>query len=148
VLFLSTFTNKLDRKGRLSVPASYRHALEKEEFRGVVLFPSCKVPALEACSYSRMEKLSSSVDSLDLFSDAQDDLTSSLFASAQPLTFDGEGRITLPADFIALLQVTDEISIVGRGATFQLWQPAAFRAHQEVVRERTRQTAPVLKLTP
>jgi MraZ protein len=139
MLFLSTYTNKLDKKGRVSVPALFRAALATEEFKGVVLFPSYKYPLLEACCYSRMQALSASVDALDQFSDAQDDLAATLFASAQLLTFDSEGRITLPTDMIQHAGFTEEVCLVGRGATFQLWAPVPFQEHQQRARARARE---------
>ncbi len=66
-LFLSTFVNKIDKKGRISVPASFRQALAQQSFQGVVVFRSYKFPAIEGMGIERMERLSSSVDELDLF---------------------------------------------------------------------------------
>ncbi len=36
-LFLSSYENRLDNKGRISVPASFRAALTSDKFAGVVL---------------------------------------------------------------------------------------------------------------
>src|SRR2546428_13747307 len=48
-LFLSTYVNKVDRKGRVSVPATFRSTLATHrEPNLVVLFPSFKVPPLTA----------------------------------------------------------------------------------------------------
>jgi MraZ protein len=73
-LFLSTYTNKVDAKGRVSVPAGFRTALQGQEFQGVVLLPSNKFQALEGFSMGMMHELSARIDKFDLFSDAQDDL--------------------------------------------------------------------------
>ena len=47
-MFLSTYVNKVDRKGRVSVPATFRASLaaETQRFPGVIVFPSYKYPAL------------------------------------------------------------------------------------------------------
>ena len=47
-----------------------------------------------------MEQLSTGVDAYDFFSDDHDTLTATLFANAQQLAFDGEGRIVLPSALI------------------------------------------------
>ena len=39
-LFLSSYENRLDTKGRISVPASFRAAIAKDDFAGVILFRS------------------------------------------------------------------------------------------------------------
>src|SRR5258708_3392089 len=96
-LFLSTFVNKVDRKGRVSVPATFRATLAGQNFNGIIAFRSFKLPALEASGVDRMEELSDRIDALPEFSEDRDAL-SSILADALQLAFDGEGRIVLPAD--------------------------------------------------
>lgn len=146
-LFLSTYTNKLDRKGRLSVPAPFRAALADQAFKGVVAFRSCKYPALDCFGMDRMESLGHSLDALDLFSDTQDDLAATIFADARPLAFDTEGRIILPEDLITHANLTEQAAFVGRGHTFQIWEPTAFAAWQTEARSRVRSAGLTLKLT-
>jgi len=145
-LFISTFTNKIDAKGRLSVPAPFRAALANQPFQGIVLFKSYRLPALEGCGIDRMAQLSNSVDQLDLFSEDQDDLAATLFADAHQLPFDSDGRVLLPEGLRAFAGIETQAAIVGRGATFQIWEPKAFQSHQEKARERLRQRGATLKL--
>ena len=93
-LFVSTFVNRIDRKGRVSVPATFRAALRTDGFEGIVAFPTLGQPAYEGCGMEFMERLSASVDELDLFSPQRDQLASVVFAEAHQIPFDGEGRIT------------------------------------------------------
>lgn len=154
-LFLSTFVNKIDKKGRVSVPASFRASLTPSQssshgdpsFSGIVVFRSLKHPALEGCSVDRMQRLSNSIDRLDLFSDAQDDLVSAIFADSHLLSFDSEGRVSIPEDFLKFANLTDQVAFVGRGATFQLWSPDVFRDVQNAARERLRREGPSVKLS-
>lgn len=145
-LFLSTFINKLDKKGRASVPASFRLALSGQAFQGIVAFRSYKLPAIEGMGVDRMQRLSSSVDQLDLFSDAQEDLTATIFADSQMLAFDGDGRVVLPRLLLEHARVQDAVAFVGRGATFQIWDPAAFEAHQSDARKRLQEKQATLKI--
>lgn len=135
-LFLSTFINKIDKKGRVSVPATFRAALSAESFQGIVAFRSYKHSAIEACSMDRMQRLCSSVDNMDFFSDAQDDLASTIFADSLQLPLDGDGRIILPQILLDHAQITDSAAFVGRGATFQIWMPEAFQQFQDEARQR------------
>src|SRR3990167_7048257 len=130
-LFLSTFINKLDKKGRVSVPASFRLALSKQSFQGIVTFRSFKLPAIEGMGIDRMQRLSESVDQLDLFSDTQNDLTASIFSDSQMLAFDGDGRVVLNQGLLDHAKIKDGVAFVGRGATFQIWDPSAFEMHQQ-----------------
>ena len=133
-LFLSTFVNKIDKKGRISVPAPFRTAVSDESFPGIILFRSYKVNAVEGCSLSWMERLSQSVDSMDLFSEDRDNLAATVFADAHQLAFDSDGRISLPTPLLDHGSFDDKVAFVGRGSTFQLWDPARFAAHQEDAR--------------
>src|SRR5258708_32370343 len=95
-LFLSKFVNKVDKKGRVSVPASFRTVLDESGFPGIVVFPSYKFPVIEACGMDRMERIAKSLDRLDLFSDDKDDLATTVLADGQQLGFGPGGPIRLP----------------------------------------------------
>lgn len=123
------------------MPASFREALEGQSFRGIIAFRSLRSQAIEGMGIDRMEKLSVHMDSLDLFSQNQDDWAASIFADAQQLAFDSEGRISLGEELMAYAQLTDSVSFVGRGPTFQLWNPGLFAQHQEQARQRLAERA-------
>jgi MraZ protein len=142
-LFLSTFVNKVDRKGRVSVPASFRTALTGLSFPGVVIFRSFKLAALEGSGIDRMEEMSSRIDALDEFSEDRDALAA-IFADAQQLAFDGEGRIVLPPTLAEHAGISENAAFVGLGRTFQIWEPQRFERHQEELRERARRQGTTL----
>lgn len=129
-LFLSTFTNPIDRKGRVSVPAAFRSALAGQNFQGVVLMRSPIHAALEGFPYSMMEEMAQRLDNFALFSSDQNDLAASLFAEAVALAFDSEGRMTLPAPLGAHAGIKDAVCFVGLGRSFQVWEPAAWAARR------------------
>lgn len=135
-LFLGTTVNKIDRKGRVSVPAAFRDALAGQSFKGIVAFRSLKHPAVQCGGMDWMESISAGVNEFDLFSQEHDDLTAALFADSQPLAFDGDGRIVLPAPLVEHAMLTDHAAFVGRGHQFEIWAPAAFKAYQESARTR------------
>lgn len=147
-LFLSTFINKIDKKGRVSVPAPFRSSLMDNSFQGFVAFRSYNQAAIEGCDIGRMERLSQSVDTLDLFSQAQEDLASTLFADAHQLAFDQDGRILLPELLREHANIKDQVAFVGRGTTFQLWHPETFKTQQEDARKRIAEQKTTLRLGP
>ncbi len=134
-LFLSTYINRIDKKGRVSVPASFRAALSAQSFQGVVLFKSNSHSALEGFGWSAMEEISNRMDHYDLFSDAQDDLATSVFGAAVQLPFDGDGRIILPEALMTFADLSDKAAFVGLGKKFQIWQPGAFEKRSEAARK-------------
>ena len=124
-LFLSTYVNKIDGKGRVSVPATFRAALAANPFQGIVVFRSRSHQALEGFGMDDMTEIAQRLDHFDLFSDTQDDLASMIFAEARQLPFDGDGRIVLPEDLRGFCGMADKAAFVGMGRKFQIWEPEA-----------------------
>lgn len=142
------YVNKIDRKGRVSVPKSFRDFLAQQssEFAGIYAYPHFKMPAIEACGETVMKQLADSIDDLDMFSDDQDDLVSIVLESAHPLPFDPEGRIVLPAELLDHGTLSGEALFVGRGARFAIWNPAAFAEHQRQAFARARNNGATMRL--
>jgi MraZ protein len=138
LVFASTFVNKIDRKGRVSVPASFRAALTGQSFAGIVAFRSLKFPALDAGGYDRLEEITHCLDELPELSDERDALASML-SDSQQLPFDSEGRIILPQSLIAFAGIGENAAFVGVGRSFQIWEPERYQRHQEEMRDRVRQ---------
>lgn len=136
-LFLSTIINKLDKKGRVSVPAQFRNALAQESFSGVVLFRAINRPVLEGCGYGRLEKLSASMSAAENMQPfSEHTYTEMMFAEAQLLSFDAEGRITMPHTLLEHARISDHVTFVGRGPVFEIWSPEQFEDYHTEVRER------------
>ena len=139
---MGTHLNKLDAKGRVSVPASFRTALRTGSEDGVaalVLRPSHKHPCIEAWPNAVFQALETPLDRLELFSEAHDDLAASLYADAWPVEADREGRIVLPEPLVAHAGLSDQVAFLGLGRTFQIWEPAAAERRRAEARERARE---------
>ena len=145
-LFLSSYENRLDTKGRISVPAPFRALVNNEKLTGVVLFRSFTNNCIEGMSMSRMEQIAAATDKMGLFDSELDDLTAMLFADARQLTFDVTGRIVIPSDLLKHAGITDRAVFVGRGNSFQIWNPDAFHAVQEKSLQNLRKVRPNLKI--
>ncbi len=128
-LFLSTFVNKIDRKGRVSVPATFRSALSALDWAGVVLYRSPLLPAIVGADLSYMERHSAEVDELAVLKDPKMALSANILADSRQLAFDPEGRITIPADLLIHAGIDERAAFVGRGKTFQIWEPDALEAY-------------------
>lgn len=146
-LFLSSYENRLDSKGRISVPASFRASVSGDNFPGVVLYRSFTNNCIEGMTMHRMEQLAAAADnSMGVFDGALDDLSAMLFADARPLSFDVTGRIVIPADLLAHAGIHDAAVFVGRGNSFQIWNPDAFRAAQAKALDNLRASRPNIKI--
>ncbi|WP_291295632.1 division/cell wall cluster transcriptional repressor MraZ [Elioraea sp.] len=123
--FYDTYTNRLDKKGRVSVPAPFRAALERMNAGDLILSPNHKRACIDARPDIQFRQIAASLDTLDVFSDDHDDLATTLFARSCSAMPDGEGRIMLPERLIAHAALSDLVAFVGLGASFQLWHPDA-----------------------
>jgi MraZ protein len=146
-LFLSNFRKKIDKKGRVSVPSTFRGVLAAESFNGIIAYQSFINPCVEACGMSRIEKLSERIESLDPFSEEHDAFSSTILGGSVQLSFDSEGRVTLPPELLEAAGITDELVFVGKGQTFEIWHPEAFDAHARQARELALQKRQQLRAT-
>tara|TARA_B100001123_G_C15155543_1_gene965314 strand:- start:404 stop:871 length:468 start_codon:yes stop_codon:yes gene_type:complete len=135
-LFLSHYINKVDKKGRVSLPSAFRNILPKENKADLILFKSLKFPAIDGCSYQRINKIAERIDKLDIFSDDQDDFSTSIFSEIVPTNLDKEGRFLIPEFLKNYCKVKEEVTFIGQGHYFQIWEPKAALERQKISRER------------
>ena len=143
-VFLSTFANKVDRKGRVSVPAPFRGVLDRQNSTGIILYPSFKHPCIEGSGDERIQEIVDSIDALDVFSDEAENLQT-ILADARHLSIDTDGRIVMPPELLDYAGLRDSATFVGLGKSFQIWAPAAVDAHRERNRARAREQGVTLR---
>jgi MraZ protein len=122
-MFLSSFENKLDKKGRVSVPATFRSHLNSLGYNGFISYPSFNHSALEGCSQDRIEKLSNTIDSLNPFEEKRDYFATSILSESENLQFDTEGRVSISQKLLNHAKIKSNVLFVGLGKTFQIWEP-------------------------
>ncbi|QQR69748.1 MAG: division/cell wall cluster transcriptional repressor MraZ [Alphaproteobacteria bacterium] len=134
-VFLSTYVNRVDKKGRVSVPAPFRAVLGAQA-QGIVVFRSLQHEALEACSVEHLELLSDSLEKLpNLTPEMYELIETTIFGGSQFLPFDGEGRVLLPDAMAQAAGLDGEAAFVGRRKTFQIWQPQRLTTHETKSRQ-------------
>jgi len=125
-MFLSTYENNLDKKGRVSVPASFRSYLSNLGYNGVICYPSFNNQSIEAWPQDRIEKISNAIDSLSPFEEKKDYFATSILSESINLQFDNEGRISLTPKLLKHAKIKNTMLFVGQGKTFQIWEPTTF----------------------
>ena len=144
-MFLSNFENKLDKKGRVSVPASFRSHLSSLGYNGFITYPSFNNPALEGCSQDRIEKLSNLIDSLNPFEEKRDYFATSVLSESVNLQFDSEGRVLFSEKLLEHAQIKNSVLFVGLGKIFQIWNPNNFNKFKVFARKKAFQNRANLK---
>ena len=125
-MFLSTYENRIDKKGRVSVPASFRSYLSNLGFNGVICYPSFNNLCIEAWPQDRIEKISNAIDALNPFDEKKDFFATSILSESINLQFDSEGRISLTTKLLKHAKIKNSMLFVGQGKTFQIWEQAIF----------------------
>jgi MraZ protein len=144
-MFLSTYENKLDKKWRVSVPASFRSYLSSMGYNGVVCYPSFNNPSIEGCPQNRIEKISDSIDSLSPFEENRDVFATSVLSESINLQFDSEGRISLTKKLLNHSKIKQTMLFVGQGKTFQIWEPKLFEKFKIKAKKKANLNRAILK---
>ena len=131
-LFIGTHQNKLDAKGRVSVPAPFRTVLKKMSGAGegalvapLILRPSHQHPCIEGWTEKGFEALSAPLDEYDQFSPEHDNFAVALFGDACAMETDKEGRIHASGRSRRHAGLSDSVVFIGARNTFQIWEPEA-----------------------
>ena len=136
-MFLSTYVNRLDKKGRVSVPASFRSYLSNLGYNGVICYPSFNNQSIEAWPQDRIEKISNSIDSLNPFEEKRGFFATSILSETINLQFDSEGRILLTPKLLKHPKINSNMVFVGQGKTFQIWEPEIFEKFKVTARKKS-----------
>lgn len=145
-LFMDTVFNKVDSKGRVSLPADYR-AIVKELGSEIVCYRSLVSPCIEGCVEDLLEKLAAEIeDSNDFFSQTQDDLTNLIFGDAKRFVFDSTGRIVLTDKLLKHAGIKETAVFVGKGRKFQIWSPENWEKEEARIRAEVLKKRPVLNV--
>tara|TARA_B100001057_G_scaffold218840_1_gene219035 strand:+ start:179 stop:634 length:456 start_codon:yes stop_codon:yes gene_type:complete len=136
-MFLSTYQNKLDKKGRVSVPASFRSYLSNLGYNGVICYPSFNNNCVEAWPQDRIEKISNAIDSLNPFEEKKDYFATSILSESINLQFDSEGRILITTKLLKHAKIKKDILFVGQGKTFQIWEPSNYEKFKVIAKRKS-----------
>lgn len=134
--FVSRFTNRIDRKGRVSVPAAFRQVLTRDGFEGLYCYPSLDMQAIDAGGNGLLEEIARRLARFEPFTEEHDYLSTAFYGLSERLTMDAEGRIGLTPTLLDYAGITDEVTFVGQGYKFQIWEPGRYREHEAEARRR------------
>ena len=132
--FLSNTINKVDKKGRVSIPASFRPTLGNTNH--LYILNSVDQPTVDAGGVELIERKEKHLEGMDPFTEDYELYSFVLHGDSTELKIDGEGRIVLTDLIREQTGITDRAVFVGRGHFFQIWEPERFRAYREEAREK------------
>ena len=138
-LFLSKFKNKIDVKGRVSIPVSFRNILLKDVSQKMFCYPSLDAKAIDAGGQGLSKEIYTLMDNLDPYSDERDYLSTALFGLSEELKIDNDGRVILSDALIDHAQIKDEVTFVGLGEKFQIWEPLKFESYLQQAQKKVKE---------
>ncbi len=136
--FVSHYVLRLDAKGRVSVPASFRAVLARDGFDGLYCYPALDRPALDAGGNALLAEIESLLAGFSPFSDQREQFSLALYGPSETLKIDGEGRVVLTDALKTHAGIADAATFVGLGHKFRIWEPGRFRAELAEATEKVR----------
>ena len=136
--FVSHYMLRLDAKGRVSVPASFRAVLARDGFDGLYCYPALDRPALDAGGNVLLAEIESLLAGFSPFSDQREQFSLALYGPSETLKIDGEGRVVLTDALKTHAGIADAATFVGLGHKFRIWEPGRFRAELAEATEKVR----------
>lgn len=134
--FLSSAVNRIDAKGRVSVPAHFRAVVIKRGYQELYALKALDRPALDVGGLDLLDRYEARIAMEDPFLQTADDMSYFVHGDSDFLKLDQDGRITV-TDFIRdHTGISGEVAFVGRGTFFQMWEPSRLAAYGAQVRER------------
>ena len=117
--FVSHYMLRLDAKGRVSVPASFRAVLARDGFEGLYCYPALDRPALDAGGNALLAEIQALIAGYAPYSEQREQFALSLYGTSETLKIDSEGRVVLTETLKAHAGITDAATFVGLGHKFR-----------------------------
>jgi len=124
--FVGNFTLRLDAKGRVSIPASFRSVLTRDGFDGLYCYPALASPAIDAGGNTLMAEIEALISRFAPYSEERERFALSLYGTSETLKIDGEGRVVLSESLKRHAGIAEQVAFVGLGPKFQIWEPGRF----------------------
>ena len=130
--FTGILPGTLDRKGRVCIPATYRHILQAQNTNGVYMRQGLLSPSLECFGALVMQTFQDAQITNDpYFTAARRTAAFALFSLSQELAVDDTGRVRLPEEFIVYAGIAENVTFFGIGRSFEIWDAASFARVRE-----------------
>lgn len=126
--FIGRYLNKVDKKGRVSVPAGWRPSLISKDFSGIIAQSSLSEKAIDAYPRDYLELLQGKLDLNDPLLE-ENEYESTVLFGGSVLSFDSEGRVVLSDSLRNEINLASEALFVGMGRRFRIWNPKIFNEY-------------------
>ena len=112
---------KLDAKGRLLLPSSFKEQLGEALAEGLVLRPGLFETCLDVYGRDDWRKLQEKLGKLNPFKKENQMITRRINAGARLVNMDGSGRLQIPKDLVEKCGLIKEVVITSLPDRMQIW---------------------------
>lgn len=137
--FVSNHTNKIDGKGRVSIPAGFRSVLAKDGYDGLYCYPSLDMKAVDSGGNGLFQAIEQRLSRIETYTEAHDYLSTAFYGMGEQLKIDQDGRVSLTDTIKSYAGIDTHVTFVGQGYKFQIWSPERFQDHKIKALELARQ---------
>ena len=131
--------HKVDTKGRVSIPASFRRVLEAgdpnwksgENPELVIVYGDQRRNYLECYTMEAIDEVDRKIDMMPRGSVQRKALQRLIHGQSFPTTVDETGRLVLPAKLRNKIDLDAEAFFIAAGDTFQIWKPETYETEEE-----------------
>ena len=130
--------HKVDTKGRVSIPASFRRVIERSDPNWkeglppelVIVYGDHRRNYLECYTMEAIEEVDAKIDALPRGSMQRKMLQRLFHGQSFPTTIDETGRLVLPAKLRSKIELDKEAFFIAAGDTFQIWKTETYEAEE------------------
>ncbi len=130
--------HKVDTKGRVSIPASFRRVIEASDPNWksggnpelVIVYGDQRRNYLECYTMEAIEEVDAKIDALPRGSMQRKMLQRMFHGQSFPTTVDETGRLVLPAKLRNKIDLEKEAFFMAAGDTFQIWKPETYEEEE------------------
>ncbi len=124
MLFMGTYTPKLDEKGRLILPAKFR-----DELAGGVVITKGQERCLYVFPMPEFQRISEELRSAPMTHKAARAYSRVFFASAHDEVPDRQGRVTIPVLLREYAGLDRELVVIGASTRVEIWDKQAWETY-------------------
>lgn len=130
--------HKVDAKGRVSIPASFRRVLEAGDPSWqsgsnpelVIVYGDQRRSFLECYTMDAIAEVDAKIDALPRGSMQRKMLQRMFHGQSFPTNVDETGRLVLPAKLRQKVDLESEAFFIAAGDTFQIWKPETYEEEE------------------
>lgn len=139
--FRGSETFKVDAKGRVSIPASFRRVIEAcdpnfapgNRPNIVIVYGDTERKYLEVYTMEAVEEIDQQIDLMQRGSQARTEVEDLMYGQSHEANIDDDGRLVLPQKLREKIGLDKEAFFVSSGTSFKIWDPATFEAEQAAI---------------